>query len=142
ELEFSAAVFAAYEDGANALITVRRNGFERNTVAVNYSTSDGSAVATQDYTATNGTLQFERGELTKVFQVPIRDDTLLEGDETFTVALSNAVGAAIGAQSRATVVIKDDDCVLEFDSAVYSVIEYGGFATLNVRRTGSTVKTV
>jgi uncharacterized delta-60 repeat protein len=141
-LEFSDAVFVAIEDGTNALITVRRIGFVTNAVAVNYSTSDGSAVATQDYTAANGTLQFGPGELSKVFQVPIRDDTSLEGDETFTVALSNAVGASIGAQSLAAVVIIDDDCVLEFDPAVYSILEYGGFATVNVRRIGSTVKTV
>src|SRR5436190_6486124 len=141
-MEFSDAVFSANENSANALITVRRSGVVTNSVAAGYFTSDGTAVAGEDYTATNGTLQFGPGELTKVIQVPIRDDTLLEGDETFTVVLTNAVGAAIGAQSRATVVMKDDECVLEFDPPVYSVIEYGGFVTLNVRRTGGTVNTV
>src|SRR5204863_5722346 len=137
--QFSDAVFRANEDDTTALITVRRDGVLTNRVAVDYFVADGSALAGQDYVATNGTLQFGPGELTKVIQVPIRDDTLLEGDETFTVALTNAVGAATAAQSRATVVIKDDECVLEFDPPAYSVIEYDGFATLNVRRMGGTV---
>ncbi len=141
-LEFSDATFTPNEDGTNALITVRRAGVLTNTVTVDYFTSDGSAIAGQDYTATNGTLRFGPGELTGVIHVPIRDDTLLEGDETFTVALTNALGAALGPRNLGTVVIQDDECVLEFDPPAYSLIEYGGFVTVNVRRTGGTVNTV
>jgi uncharacterized delta-60 repeat protein len=141
-LEFSEPVFSANEDGTNAVVTVRRSGVITNNAAVGYFTADGGAVAGQDYVATNGTLQFGPGELTKTILIALRDDTLFEGDEAFTVALTNAVGGATGAQSLATVVIKDDECALEFDPPAYSVIEYGGFATVNVRRTGGTVNTV
>ena len=141
-LEFSEATFGANENGTNALLTVRRAGVVTNSVTVSYATSDGSAFAGRDYMATNGTLQFGPGERIKVIQIPILDDILLEGDETFTVALTNSVNGGIGAQSRATVVIKDDECLLEFDSPAYSFIEYSGVATLNVRRTGGTANTV
>jgi uncharacterized delta-60 repeat protein len=141
-LEFTDAIFGAAENATNALITVRRIGAVTNRVAIDYYTVDGSAVSGRDYTATNGTLEFAPGELTKVIQVPILDDSILEGDETLGLILTNAVNAGIGPQNAATVLIQDDECVLEFDPATYSVIEYGGAVTLNVHRTGSTANTV
>ena len=68
-------------------------------VTVDYATSDGSATAGEDYTATGGTLSFAAGETGKTVSVPIGDDIVNESDETFTVALSNASGAALGTAS-------------------------------------------
>ena len=68
-------------------------------VTVDYATSNGSATAGEDYTATSGTLSFAAGETGKTVSVPIGDDNENEGDETFTVTLSNASGAALGTAS-------------------------------------------
>ena len=49
----------------------------RDTVTVDYATSDGTATAGADYTATSGTLTFEPGryaELEQTIAVPIMDD--------------------------------------------------------------------
>ena len=70
-----------------------------DTVTVDYATSDGSAEAGNDYTATSGTLSFSAGETRKTISVAISDDTDNEGDETFTVTLSNAAGADLGTQA-------------------------------------------
>ena len=70
-----------------------------DTVTVDYATSDGSAAAGNDYTATSGTLSFSAGETRKTISVAISDDTDNEGDETFTVTLSNAAGADLGTQA-------------------------------------------
>ena len=70
-----------------------------DTVTVDYATSNGSATAGEDYTATSGTLSFAAGETSKTVSVPIADDNENESDETFTVTLSNASGAVLGTAS-------------------------------------------
>lgn len=141
-LDFSQATFSVNENATNALVTVRRTGVLTNSVSVDLITRDGTALAGSDYTAVSATLTFAPGEETRIVQVPIRDDTLFEGDETFLVTLTNAVNAAPGMQAVATVVIRDDECRLEFDPADYAVLEFGGFVTLNVHRSGGTANTV
>ena len=68
-------------------------------VTVDYATSNGTATAGSDYTATSGTLSFSAGETRKTLAVTISDDTEIESDETFTVTLSNASGADLGTTS-------------------------------------------
>ena len=61
----------------------------RQTVRIDYATSDGTALAGLDYRATSGTLTFRPGETTKTISVPVFDDSHDEGDETLTLTLSN-----------------------------------------------------
>ena len=77
-------------------------------VTVDYATADGSAKAGEDYTATTGTLTFAAGEKTKTVNVPVLDDAVDEGEETFLLRLSNATGARIG-DGEATGTIANDD---------------------------------
>ena len=65
------------------------------TVTVDYATADGTATAGEDYTATTGTLTFSSGEQTKTISVPLIDDAIDEGQETFTLTLSNPTQARI-----------------------------------------------
>ena len=77
-------------------------------VTVDYATADGTATAGQDYTATSGTLTFAAGETTKTVSVALLDDAHDEGEETFTLRLSNAQGARI-ADGEATGTIANAD---------------------------------
>ncbi|HEY8617024.1 type I secretion C-terminal target domain-containing protein [Phenylobacterium sp.] len=56
-----------------------------------------------------GTLTFGPGETEKVLTVNVSGDTVLEGDETFTVSLSGPTGAMLGAAVRAVGTITNDD---------------------------------
>ena len=78
------------------------------TVTVDFATADGTATAGEDYTATSGTLTFAVGETHKTVAVPILDDTHDEGQETFTLRLSNASGAGIR-DGEATGTIQNND---------------------------------
>ena len=77
-------------------------------VAVAYATTDGTATAGEDYTRTSGTLSFDPGETGKTVAVPVLDDAVDEGEETFTLRLSDASGGRI-ADGVATGTIVNSD---------------------------------
>jgi hypothetical protein len=95
------------EDAGKAIVTVTRAGANAGTATVAYATADGSAKAGKDYTAKSGTVTFGPGETTKRIEIAVSADKAKEGDETYSVALSNASGAALGAPRTATVTIHD-----------------------------------
>ncbi|MFL6231323.1 MAG: Calx-beta domain-containing protein, partial [Pyrinomonadaceae bacterium] len=112
-------------DAANHVtLTVTRTGDLSAASSVDYATlpdnglvqcntNTGLASERCDYTAVRGTLSFSVGESSKTFIVPVTDDSYVEGNETFTVTLSNPVGGALGTTSSATVTITDNDGVGE-----------------------------
>jgi hypothetical protein len=105
---FSTATYSVGEGAGNATITVNLDAASEDTVTVDYATSDGTATAGDDYSATNGTLTFNPGVTSQTFNVPILDDALEEGNETVVLSLSNATNAAIGAPNPATLTIVDE----------------------------------
>lgn len=79
-------------------------------VTVNYTTSDGSASAESDYTASSGTLTFAKGETSKTIAVAVNGDRdLRESNETFLVSLSTTNSFAAITRGVATGVIVDDE---------------------------------
>src|SRR5207248_10601351 len=79
-------------------------------VSVAYATSDGSAVAGTDYTATSGTLTFAPGVTRQSFSVPILDDNLSgeTSPETVDLTLSNPGNATLGSPSSAVLDIDEN----------------------------------
>ena len=94
--------------GASLNFVVTLGRAASSAASVQYATTDGSATAGLDYSATSGTLAFAVGESAKTVSVPVLDDSSHEDDETLTLALSNASGAWIE-DGAATGTIKDDD---------------------------------
>ena len=72
-------------------------------VTVDYRTQDGRATAGSDYTSTSGTLTFAPGEDEKTVSVPIVDDAEEDNGETFTLVLSNAIGAGFASNGTQAV---------------------------------------
>ena len=106
-------------------VTVTRSGDTSGTSTVNYITTDtdnftvgcgqpsgGNAFGRCDFATSVDTLTFAPGETSKTFAIPIINDSIAEGSETFGVTLSNATGGAtLGAPATATVTITDNDAV-------------------------------
>ena len=112
ELLLSAANYSVEEGAGTATITVFRNGPNLTQARVNYAVSAGTATAGSDFTAVSGTLSWDVGDAEpKTIVVPILEDTIIEGNETFTVTLSDPFLADLGAPSMATVTIIDNDAV-------------------------------
>ncbi|HEX8180914.1 MAG TPA: Calx-beta domain-containing protein [Pyrinomonadaceae bacterium] len=108
--QFSAANYTVNESRTSATITVTRTGTTTGAASLAYATSDGTATAGSDYTATAGTLNFASGEASKTFTVAISNDTEAEPNETVQLTLSNpSAGATLGTQSTATLTIIDND---------------------------------
>jgi hypothetical protein len=110
-LAMSSTAYRLGEAGGTVKITVQRvGGSLGGPVTIHYATSDGTATAGSDYTAASGLLAFGPGEARKSITVHVTSDSAHEGDETFTLKLSNAGGgASIGSATSATVTITDDD---------------------------------
>src|ERR1051326_5209200 len=115
-LQFSAASYMASESAGRVTVTVTRLGDTSTAATVNYATSDssganncnavtGTASARCDYTSTVGILKFAAGETFKTIAVPITDDAYAEGNENFTISLTNAGGATLGSPSVAPITI-------------------------------------
>jgi hypothetical protein len=98
-------------------------------VSFDIATSDGSATtADSDYVGHALTGQtIPEGSSTYAFNVGVTGDATAEPDETFTVALSNATGAAIGDGQGLGTIVDDDSCGLTF-TAIHD-IQGGGSAS-------------
>ena len=150
-IAFTIGVFNVSESTANAIITLARTGGTNGTVTVDFATvAGGTATAGADYVATNGTVTFADGITNASFNVRILGDTLVEGNETVLLALSNPNGlgsasAVLGPISTATLNILDDDFspgTLSLSTNAYSVAENGGSLTITVTRSVGTLGSV
>ncbi|MFC1363576.1 MAG: hypothetical protein G8D61_07945 [gamma proteobacterium symbiont of Ctena orbiculata] len=110
QLDFENSSYSVDENAGTITVNVIRSGGSAGDITVDYATSDGTALAAEDYQQASGTLTFLDGETSQSFTVTILDDTVFEGDETLDLTLSNATGgASLGAQSAAGLTIVEDD---------------------------------
>src|SRR5215471_5749437 len=107
-IQFSAANYSVLESLTATTITVTRTGDTSAAASVDYTTIDGSATQRADFEYAAGHLSFAPGETAKNIQLLINADCYVEGDQSFSVLLSNAAGASIGAQSSTIVTILDN----------------------------------
>jgi hypothetical protein len=110
--------------------TVSRVNGSSGAASVLCSAVSGTAAAGADFTNPNATLSWVAGEATsKTCSVPIIDDTIHEGpvNESFTVQLSGASGAALGSPSGQVVGIIDDDPLQ--DTSTMTQGQFGIFGT-------------
>jgi len=137
---YSAMTYAWQENGGPVTITVNRTGGSKTAVAVNYATSNGSAKDGTDYTVATGTLNFAEGETSKTFTVPILDNSHIDGNRSFSLALSNATGGAgFSYQRSATLTIVDNETTadaagtVQFSATNYDAIK-GNDVVVTVKR--------
>lgn len=109
EIEFSATRYSVAEGAGSATIEVRRLGNTSSAVTVDYTVANGTATAA-DYSGASGKLVFGAGESKKTFSVAIKQDELIEDDETILLSLANPSGSSVlGGIRRATLIIVNDD---------------------------------
>lgn len=134
-VHFTADTYSVNEGDDSRVITVELSEPSEKTVRVDYTTGDGTATAGEDYTTTTGNLQFEPGDTSETFTVPIIDDNVYEPEgELINLALSGANNAKLGTPNTAQISINDNDSqpTVRFSRSNYSVDEGDGSATITV----------
>ena len=121
----SIADATAVAEGEAAQFVVTLAPASGKQVTVSYSTTDGTAKASEDYTAASSTtLTFAPNDTTKTISVATTEDTRNEGTEAFTVTLSSPANATLKSDATtATGTISDDDALPKLSIADATVDE-------------------
>lgn len=108
KLRFNSAPYSRAENLGPATIPITLSGNSPITVTVNYSTTNGTAIAGNDYVAASGELTFKTS---KTFNITLINDEVYEPNETLTVTLNNLSGAVFEspAANVTTLTIMNDD---------------------------------
>jgi hypothetical protein len=106
-LAFSAPTYSIREGQGNLTVIVRK--FGTGTASVNIATSNLTATAGSDYVGVANMLNFLSAEKQKNVLITIGDDFDDEGEEQFSVHLSNPVNAPIVGASTALLTLRDND---------------------------------
>ncbi len=106
-VSFAAAAQTVQSTGGTATIDVQRSGNLAVAVSVSYATSNGSAVADQDYTAASGVLIFAPNQTDETISIAILPNpTRPTTSSTVNLSLSQpGGGATLGAITYATLTI-------------------------------------
>jgi DNA-binding beta-propeller fold protein YncE len=120
----SSSGVVAYDRG----VVVTLSAASSTPVTVSYTTADGSATAGKAYDAQSGTVTFAPGQTVREILLATQEDPVLDGNETFSVQLSNPTGGATIANGSATVTIVDptrsfsvaDTAAIEGDHTAHS----------------------
>ena len=104
---------AAVKEGAagttaKTVFTLSLSAASATPVTVAYTTTDGTAKAGSDYTASNGTINFPAGVTTQQVSVAVIGDATVETDETFSLKLSAPQGATLALATAAVAIVNDD----------------------------------
>ena len=91
-----------------ATFVVALSAATSQTVSCSFATSNSTATAGSDYTATSGGVTFAPGEVERPVVVLVNGDTVDEAQETFFLDISNVQNATVSS-SRGTGFINDDD---------------------------------
>jgi GH18 family chitinase len=104
---------AAVAEGAvgatgKGVFTLKLSAASATPVTVAYTTTDGTAKAGSDYTASSGTVTFPVGVTTQQVSVAVIGDAAVESDETFSLTLSAPQGATVAPTSVSVTIVNDD----------------------------------
>ncbi len=133
---------ASVEEGSTLTLSVARRDGSHGEASVSYRVAYGSADA-KDVAPLTGTLNWAAGQSdSQTINIPVKSDTLHEGDETFTLELFDASGAALGEQHQTLVTIKDKlaPSTIALASASMTVNEGQWFAEIPLVRSGDLSK--
>jgi predicted outer membrane repeat protein len=120
-VELASSGISAAEGSGTVLVTVTLNmANPHNDTLVHYATQDGTAAAGVDYVPSSGTLTIAAGETSAVLPITLLNNHLKQPDRTFTLALTNPLGGALGAPGAATITILDDDYAIYLPIVVKS----------------------
>lgn len=105
-IQWTTNTYYADDDNGSVTLTLVRLGESNNVISVNFGTTNLTAIAPDDYTATNGTITWAAGDISpKHLTIPLVQDFLAEDGEYFRVGLGDVSGSVISNGTFASVFI-------------------------------------
>ena len=139
-IQFAQADYVVNETAGTVTLELQRVGGSIGELTATIQTKDGTATIVDDYTGIPSplTLIWSNGNTSpKTVTLPIKIDTKVEGDETFTMEIASP---NVGTPSVATVTIIDvPPGTIQFASPTYFVNETDGTVTLEIHRVGGSI---
>jgi hypothetical protein len=110
DVGFESRAIVTSERSIAAVFVLKRTGSLRERVSVHWTPISQTAVNGKDFIAGNGgTVEFASGQAQRAIYVPLRNDTLAEGDESFAIQIASAQRANVGEVAKVEATIRDDD---------------------------------
>ncbi len=137
---FSIAAGSANEDTGTVDLVVTRTGGSSGAATLTYSVTNITTSA-NDFLALGNTIEFADGETSKTISIPIANDTVFEGDETFRVSLDSTTAGTIGTATGVGTILNDDPSPVATLSIADATVTEGNSGTtqitFTVTRTGN-----
>ncbi|RQH27702.1 DUF4347 domain-containing protein [Okeania hirsuta] len=110
-LQFSEPIFSVAENTPTATVTIIRTDGSDGVVSATLNLANGTAIQDIDYgNPISNNIFFADGETQQTVSIPIIDDSIIEGNRTVNLSLSNVTGdATIGQPATAILEILEDE---------------------------------
>lgn len=109
EVEFANASSSVSESAGSVSLTVDLSYSIPQNITVDYTITAGTATQGVDFQGSSGSVIMLAGNTAQNILISILDDCDIEGNEDFTITISNVSDGTIGTQNTNTVTILDDD---------------------------------
>ena len=134
----SPATLNVKEDGGEAVVTATLSAPSGFFITVQFFTSNLSALAGSDFSPTSGTLTFDPGVQTRAITIPILEDDVTEGDESFLVTIVSPTNALLTEPGTSIIRIKEfTPLLVSFAGADLSVSENIGMVAITISLSSS-----
>jgi len=109
-ISFRSSSIDTSESAIAAVFVLTRSGSLSGRTRVEWRIRSGTAKVGEDFISPEtGTVVFADGQSQRAIYVPLRNDTLVEGDETFTMELTSIQRGRLGEIRKVEATIRDDD---------------------------------
>ncbi len=123
------------ESQESAEVRVWRGDDLEQPASVTVRTVDGTALSGIDFESVEETLEFGPTEEYRVVSIPLLNDSLIEGEERFSIELTApSEGVSLGQEDSITCAILDNDLGFGFANEIQGVYEDAGEAVVTVVR--------
>jgi uncharacterized delta-60 repeat protein len=135
--QFDSPVYDANEIDEHLTLTIHRHGDLSADSFVGVRSTSGTATSGSDFVELKERIQFTAGNFSQAFKLKLLPDELLEGNETFRIALEEtSPSAGFATPSITEVTIVDDDWKLSFPQSHFTVFEKAQTVQIPVRYNG------
>ena len=130
----------------NFVVQFQLSGATGDRVTLDYTLTDGTAEKVQDYTVPTTMVEIAPGSTTATLSIPIIDDNENEGNQTFTLEISEISEAIASDKTNAITqvitIVDNEDPIISFVQSTIEIGESGGMIELDVNLSGATTDSV